>query len=157
MALPKREKKEENTRGKYLMKVDLKRQPPKKTKNLRKKMNYLKQYVSNYGNISGACVAIDISRRTYYNWMESDEWFKGEIEQFNTEIPELEKDFLKISMVNRIKEGSDSILKVALENKLGWGKKHKVEHSGAINVKGYTIVSPDDFPDNEEQTNDTEQ
>lgn len=51
-----------------------------------KQKRFLKHFAEGHGIISYACQAAGIARRTYYNWMESDEQFKKVVEDLQEEV-----------------------------------------------------------------------
>lgn len=93
-----------------------------------KKKSFLKAFKKSYGNIAKSCKAVSIVRQTYYNWLKSDKDFKDAVEGFEPEEDFL--DFLEDKAVQRINEGSDSVLIFALKakgKKRGWVEKQIIE------------------------------
>jgi hypothetical protein len=71
------------------------------TKLDKKQLAFIESMKSLLGNITKSCDAIGISRRTYYNWME-DENFKNEVDS----IDEFTLDFVENSLFKQIQEGN---------------------------------------------------
>lgn len=93
-----------------------------------KKQSFIKAFKKSYGNIAKSCKAVSIVRQTYYNWLKNDPAFKAEIEGIQPEEDFL--DFLENKAVERINEGSDSVLIFALKakgKKRGWIEKQIIE------------------------------
>ena len=44
-------------------------------------VKFINAYVNNYCNVSKACLSIDISRETYYAWLNKSDTFKQAVEQ----------------------------------------------------------------------------
>ncbi len=100
-----------------------------KKDNNTKKAAFIKAYQKAFGNISEACKAAHITRQTYYNWFKSDLEFKEAIKTIEPEEQFL--DFLESQAVERIKNGSDSVLIFALKSKgkkRGWIEKQIVQN-----------------------------
>jgi len=92
---------------------------------------FIKAYTKSYGNVAKSCKAVDISRGTYYNWLKNDSKFKELVDNCSPEDDFL--DFLEDKAVQRINEGSDSVLIFALKSKgkkRGWVEKQIVENQG---------------------------
>lgn len=81
-----------------------------------KKSKFLKEMLSNYGNITESCKTIGISRTAYYKWLKNDSKFKQSIE----DLEESDLDFAESEMKKRIQSGSERVLIFYLETK---GKK----------------------------------
>ena len=64
------------------------------------KKRFIKQMSDNMGIISYACTAVGISRKTYYNWRDSDADFKDAVE----EIEEKEIDFVHKKLLENIRK-----------------------------------------------------
>ena len=65
------------------------------------------------GNISFACKSANISRQTYYNWMEKDDSFSVEVENVSEEL----LDFAESKLAERIKNGHTAELIFFLKTK----------------------------------------
>lgn len=102
----------------------------KKTENTKKaKEDFLKAFKLTMGNISEACKKANVSRRTFYNWIEKDEEF------LNTqiEVKESKKDFAEQQLYKAIKEGKTTELIFFLKTQCkdrGYIEKTEVETSG---------------------------
>lgn len=66
-----------------------------------KKKNFLQAYRQSMGVIKTACNEAQISRQTFYNWIESDEEFRQAVEDVNEETI----DFAENALKKRIAEG----------------------------------------------------
>ncbi len=86
------------------------------------------------GNVSELCKAIDISRSTYYEWMDKDK-------DFNTKIMAEQEgliDFVESKLFNLIDDkniiGTIFFLKTK-GKKRGYVEKTELEHSGELTLK----------------------
>lgn len=87
---------------------------------------FLKQLKTSKGIIAPACKKANISRTTYYRWMENDPNFKEEVNN----IFEESIDHVESKMHRRINEGSDRMIIFYLETKgkdRGYSKKSELE------------------------------
>lgn len=99
-----------------------------------KKATFIKTLIESFGNISKACAAVGISRRTYYNWVEKDKEFKEEVEN----ISEFVIDEVENHLFDQIKEGSTAATIFYLKTKgkrRGYIESQEIQHTGEmINV-----------------------
>lgn len=96
------------------------------------KKRFLQVYTKTL-NITTACEAINIARKTFYNWKDSDQVFAEAFE--STEEAML--DDLEAHAKNRAKE-SDTVLIFLLKTKgkkRGYIEKTETEHSGNLSVQ----------------------
>lgn len=70
---------------------------------MRNKDKFLEIFANKAGNISDACKAAGISRRTYYDWMQDDTEFKNNVE----EIQEGLLDFAESKLLDNIEAGKE--------------------------------------------------
>jgi hypothetical protein len=63
------------------------------------------------GTVKGACVAAGVPRRTWYNWMESDESFAARVLAASEDVV----DELEQEAIARAKNGSDTLLMFLLK------------------------------------------
>ena len=80
------------------------------------KENFIRAYRESLGVIKHACEKADISRRTYYNWLENDEEFKQAVEDIGEEAI----DFAENALKKKIREGDTTATIFYLKTK---GKK----------------------------------
>lgn len=71
------------------------------------KQSFVEALMRTFGNISQACKMVGISRRTFYNWRDSDPEFKNLIE--SDEFIQERKDYLEELLYDRAKK-SDAVL-----------------------------------------------
>lgn len=67
----------------------------------KKKDLFLKTFTEKHWNISKACQAVGIGRRTFYAWMEKDKNFKRKVEDAQEDMV----DFAEDCLMRRIHEG----------------------------------------------------
>ncbi len=107
-----------------------------------KKRAFIDAYIETYGNITESCKVCGIkSRTTFYNWMNTDEVFKAEIESVQPEDRFI--DFAEDALKKRIREGDTTAIIYALKSKgkkRGWGESSAVEH---YYKEGFDIVYTD--------------
>ena len=77
----------------------------------KKKQAFLEFFKSNYGNISESCKSINISRQTYYDWMQDDLVFRKEVELYHESTIDLAEKLLIDKMRNGVKWALDFGLK----------------------------------------------
>lgn len=97
-----------------------------------KKEKFLKALVECNGNISKACMSIQLVRQDYYDWLKNDPNFVEELNQLHEGM----KDLIEEKVLEKINSGSDLWMDkwlVAKAADRGWGKA-KTEHEGNINV-----------------------
>jgi len=66
-----------------------------------KQKTFLANMRSTLGNISSSCIAANISRQTYYDWLKTDTDFKQAVE----DIIEENVDFVESALMEQIKAG----------------------------------------------------
>lgn len=81
-----------------------------------KKAKFLKELAKAYGIIAPACVAVGISRNTYYRWYHSDNEFREKAD----EIAETQVDFVESKLMQMIESNDASSVIFYLKTK---GKK----------------------------------
>jgi hypothetical protein len=88
------------------------------------------------GTATSACRIVGIERRTHYNWLESDPAYKKAVD----DIQDIALDFVELRQFERIKEGSDTLIKNYLNTKgRRRGYTEHIEHGGEIATP--TIIS----------------
>jgi len=83
-----------------------------------KKKAFIKAYAESFGNISISAKSAGIDRRTYTNWLKSDEEFKAAIEAI--EPDDLIVDFAENALMKKISKGDTTAIIFTLKTK---GKK----------------------------------
>jgi len=114
------------------------------TKTLKKK--FLLIYAKKMANISEACKALKMSRRTYYDWMENDPKFVEIIE----DIQEDEIDWAESKLKERIKEKDTTANIFFLKTKgkkRGYIEKTESEFSGGVDLRISRIITKDKPPE----------
>lgn len=114
----------------------------KKTKAINKLNNVKKtKIVQNYqiafGNISNLCRLADISRTTFYTWLESDPEFAADIQEQEMEL----NDDLKEVLIKKAGEGSTAELIFYLKSRHPEFKPQPVQINTQVN--NYTQVTDD--------------
>ena len=102
----------------------------KPTKEQKEKMKmFLEAYKNSNLVTSYACKRANISRQTFYNWIDKFDSFKKEVENTKNEV----YDLLEAKMKQRALEGSDTMLiwlsKTLLKDR-GYTEKLEVENTG---------------------------
>ena len=85
----------------------------RKTKgNMRKLVEYLEKTPI----VESACLKLDISRSTYYRWLESDPEFKKQIEKALDQGRSVVNDVAESHLVSNVKNGNMGAIKFWLGN-----------------------------------------
>jgi len=74
---------------------------------------FIHAWIRSFGNVTQSCMAIGISRMTYYRWLKEDDLFSRALE--SEDVRERYKDFLESKLVERINDKSDAALIFALK------------------------------------------
>lgn len=92
--------------------------------------NVIASLRANKYNVSDACEANNISRRTFYNWKNEDKNFAERVE----EIKEHVTDTVETALFRNAIDGNVTAQIFWLKNKRSdiWSDMRKVEHSGLI-------------------------
>jgi|TARA_R100000081_G_scaffold22955_1_gene10032 hypothetical protein len=83
-----------------------------------KKEALIKAYAKAFGNVSKACEAAGVSRKSFYRWMKNDEEFKEAIDSVMAD--DLFVDFAEEHLVEKIRKGDTTAIIFALKTR---GKK----------------------------------
>lgn len=105
----------------------------------KKKNEFLIAFEAKAGNISQACKAIDIGRRTYYDWLEHDKKFAQNVDDLNEAGIDWGESLLKLQM----QKGDTTAIIFFLKTKgkkRGYIEKQEFEHSGDIKHNGKLIL-----------------
>ena len=81
--------------------------------NTLKKDAVIKALESSLGIVTNACKAIDISRKTFYQWMKEDKEFAERVRNMS----ELALDFAETALLKNIKEGNPASIIFYLKTK----------------------------------------
>lgn len=98
-----------------------------------KKRAFLDIFKAKGAFISVSCDACNISRQTYYDWLEADKEFRNCV----NEIKESVLDFTEHMLIKNIQEGKEAsiIFKLkTLGKSRGYIEKQEVEHSGSLGM-----------------------
>lgn len=94
----------------------------------RKMKEFLEAYDRSLGNVSTACRAVGITRRTFYNWKNGNEGFRQSVE----ELDAYNLDFAETMLMKHIREGDTTSLIFYLKTKgRERGYVERVEATGA--------------------------
>ncbi len=95
---------------------------------INRKQAFLKAYKKSLFNISEACRAIGIDRKTYYNWIEKYPKFKEELELTEQQMD----DIAETSLYKNVKKGLQKAVEFYLTNrkKDKYSNTVKNEHTG---------------------------
>lgn len=100
-----------------------------------RKEKVIEYYLQSMGHISASCAAANISRHTFYTWMEKDPDFKQSIE----EAEESFKDFVESKFYEKVKSGDWTAIRYYLEAKAkerGYApEQQQVQHTGDIKLE----------------------
>ncbi|MGM9746214.1 MAG: hypothetical protein ACI30H_04570 [Paludibacteraceae bacterium] len=93
-----------------------------------KKNLFLSHYEKYLCNISRACAATSIDRKTFYNWIKGDDDFKNRVDELNEQTI----DAVESALMQQIKDGNTTATIFFLKTKgkkRGYVEKHDVEVS----------------------------
>lgn len=100
--------------------------------NYTKKELFLEACRNKMCNISRACEAINITRRTYYNWLDKFPKFKQQVE----EVKESLNDMVESQLIKNIKKGNQKAVEFWLTNH----KKDKYSNKQELEVTMPKVV-----------------
>jgi len=83
-------------------------------------------------NISRACKAINITRRTYYNWIDKFPKFKEQVEEAKESL----NDMVKSQLLKNVKNGNQKAVEFYLINR----KKNKYSNKQNIKIAKPKII-----------------
>lgn len=104
------------------------------------KKAFLEAYQSTYGNITKSCKAVDISRQTFYNWKE-DEDFLSKLNEIEPEEEFL--DLVEDKLIDKVKSGDITALIFIAKTKgkkRGYIERSELDMSGQVGVNINQIV-----------------
>jgi len=90
-----------------------------------KKELFLEAYKSKMCNISSACKAVNIGRKTYYNWLKKFPIFKQQVEEVKGSLT----DMIESQLLKKIKNGNQRAIEFYLINrkKDKYSKMHNIK------------------------------
>jgi hypothetical protein len=106
------------------------------------KDKFLEIFASKAGNISEACKAANITRRTYYDWMQDDEEFKQSV----NEIQEGLLDLAESKLLENIKAGKEQSIFFYLKTiakKRGYVERQEITGSEGKKLFDIRIIDGD--------------
>lgn len=103
---------------------------PKKARQKR----FLEKYIDNY-DISASCIASNIDRGTYYDWMEKDEQFKAQIEDLLSKRINLAQSALLALLQNPCHPAHYQAIKHVLSKDTTWSHQDNLQSKGELNLK----------------------
>ena len=98
----------------------------------KKKKDFIEALRNNLGHISNSCIAANISRKTYYRWLDDDKDFKEDTEH----IQESLLDLAECKLLENIENNENTAIIFYLKTK---GKKR-----GYIEKQELEVVKPID-------------
>ena len=110
----------------------------------RNKERFLEALRSRLGNISEACIAAKIGRKTYYRWYSADEKFREDVDTVN----ERNLDIAETRLLQNINKNDNTAIIFFLKTKgkkRGYVERQEIEHSGEDTSRPTTIniIAPD--------------
>jgi hypothetical protein len=75
----------------------------------------IEAYKKTFGNVSQSCKAVGINRGTHYEWLNTDEEYKKELESIQP--AEMFLDFAESQLVSKIGKGDTTAIIFALKTK----------------------------------------
>lgn len=102
--------------------------PKKKEDTAKTKKQFLEALANGRGNVSVACVAVNISRQTFYRWRDSDKDFAEAVENIRESLIDKAED----ALMRRIDEGDTTSIIFYLKTQ---GKKRGYIEKQELNVK----------------------
>lgn len=94
-----------------------------------RKKRMLHALESSLGVVSYACAVAEVSRSTYYSWMEMDEVFAKKVE----EVTEFQLDYVENRLLQNIRKEDVASIIFYLKTKgrgRGYSERHQLEHFG---------------------------
>jgi len=113
-----------------------------------KKEALLKALEKNLGVVTTACKQTDVSRATYYRWLDEDAEFASEA----LAIQEVALDFAESKLFEQIQDGSTAATIFYLKTKgkrRGFVERQELEHTGGDKPVNIKLVIDEDSEPNE--------
>lgn len=99
----------------------------------------VKAFLKNAGNVNKLCSIANITRKTYYEWMNTDEEFRQQIEEENEAL----LDYTESKHFENIMAGKETSIIFTLKTKgkaRGWVEQQHIHHSGTTQqLTGVTV------------------
>jgi hypothetical protein len=96
----------DNSKSKEVGKKELKSDLSRTARTIKKKETFLEALRAHAGNITTACEAANIGRRTVYDWRSNDPDFQRAVE----DVTESVYDFVESKIMEQIGEGNTAVL-----------------------------------------------
>tara|TARA_R100000329_G_C7441714_1_gene155312 strand:+ start:154 stop:504 length:351 start_codon:yes stop_codon:yes gene_type:complete len=102
-----------------------------------KKEALLKALEKNLGVVTTACKQVDVSRATFYRWLNEDSEFSAQVKS----IQDVALDFAESRLFEQIQDGSTAATIFYLKTKgkrRGYVERQELEHTGGekpVNIK----------------------
>ncbi len=105
----------------------------------KKKKLFLEKMKSSLCNVTASCEAVNIARKTFYEWMKKDEKFRQAVD----DLQERDIDFVESQLYKQIKDGDTTATIFYLKTKgRKRGYSEKLEIDGSLNVSQH--LSPEE-------------
>lgn len=101
----------------------------------KKKELFLNNFEETFGNIFQTCKITDISRPTFYRWVNEDKDFREKIESYDSET--LKFEFVENKLMSAINKGNITAIIFYLKCK---GKEHGYIEKSEITNKNYSEI-----------------
>lgn len=112
----------------------------------RQKKKVLQDLKECCGLVSNACAKAKISRKTYYNWYNSDPDFQAKAD----EIKDLTDDFFEAALIKKVKDGDTSAIIFCAKTRLkhrGYSERFEITGANGDDVSVNHNVSIDSLTD----------
>ncbi len=112
-----------------------------------KKETLLKALEKNLGVVTTACKQVDVSRATYYRWLEDDEDFANSAK----DIQDVALDFVESKLFEQVQDGSTAATIFYLKTKgkkRGYVERQELEHTGGDKPVSIKLVIDEDSEPN---------
>ena len=104
-----------------------------------RKSQIVKLFLKNAGNISKLCEKVQITRKTFYEWLNTDEDFRQQIDAENEAL----LDYTESKHFENIMAGKETSIIFTLKTKgksRGWVEQQHVHHTGSAQpLTGITV------------------
>lgn len=94
------------------------------------KSKFIELFARKNANISETCLAMNMSRQTFYNWKNDDEDFAKAVD----EVQESMIDFAESKLLENIKDNKETSIIFYLKTKgksRGYTERQEIEHQGS--------------------------
>ena len=110
---------------------------------MKNREKFLEVFEANAGNVSAACKAVGITRKTYYNWRDADDEFREAAD----DILESEIDFAESMLRKNVKAGKERSIEFYLKTigkKRGYIERQEIQTDGFPNKIEIEVVYNED-------------